>query len=362
MIFYIVLFLVCIALNSHVVPRVTGSLDESLPLAKINLSFLAFFLLVMVIGLRYGFGIDYASYLTIFDQLGNTWSVERLEPGFYFLNWIIKWLGGSGEVMIFVCFLISLYFLNTTIQKYSPYPELSYLIFFSIGLLFFYTSGIRQAIAVSLSFYSFRFILEKKPYQFIAIMIVAMTFHLTALIFIPVYFLARIAFHQSFLFVAYGASLVTIFRPLLLFELADPLISLVYGDRFSNILMEVAEIESKNTGLGLKVVFYNALTIFVIWMYDELIKDPFKLVLTNLFIFGMLSTNVFSGVPDIARLTWYYSSFMILFIPVLVGSFENFHLKITMYLFFFTALFLLLIRYLQTDVYFAVPYRSILFQ
>ena len=329
---------------------------------KINLSFLAFTLLVLVIGLRYGFGIDYPAYLHIFEHLGNTWSVERLEPGFYFLNWIIKALGAPGEVMIFICFLISLYFLHITIQKYSPYPELSYLIFFSIGLLFFYTSGIRQAIAISLCFFSVRYIFEKRVYPFLIILLVATTFHLTALIFLPVYFLARKTFKQYFLFLVYAASLAAIIRPLLVFELANPIISLVYGDRFANILLEIAEIESRNTGLGLKVIFYNALTIFTIISYKDLISDNSKLVLTNLFIFGMLATNIFGGVPDVARLTWYFSSFMMLFIPVLISQFDNFHLRISIYIFFFGALFLLLIRYLQTDVYFAVPYRSILFQ
>jgi len=331
-------------------------------LGKINLSFLAFILLVLVIGLRYGFGIDYLSYLHIFDQLGNSWSVERLEPGFYFLNWIIKELGAPGELMIFICFFISLYFLHITIQKYSPYPELSYLVFFSIGLLFFYTSGIRQAMAISICFFSFRYIVESKVYHFLGILILATTFHLTALVFLPIYFLARIRYNQYFLFFVYGASLITIFRPLLIFELAHPIVSLVYGDRFSNILMEIAGVETKNTGLGLKVIFYNALAVFSIIFYRKFSDDPFKLVLTNLFILGMLSTNVFSGVPDIARLTWYYTSFMILFLPVLIGSLKNFHLRISVYLFFFAALFLLLIRYLQTDVYFAIPYRSILFQ
>jgi hypothetical protein len=239
---------------------------------------------------------------------------------------------------------------------------LSYLVFFSIGLLFFYTSGIRQAIAISLCFFSLRYILKREIYHFLATLIVATSFHLTALIFFPVYFVARIRFNQYFLFFVYAATLIAILRPMLIFEIANPIISLIYGDRFANILMGIAEVGSKNTGLGLKVIFYNALAIFTILFYKSFAKNDFKLILTNLFIFGMLSTNIFGGVPDIARLTWYYTSFMILFIPVLIGEVENFHLKITVYLFFFGALFLLLIRYLQTDVYFAVPYRSILFQ
>ena len=57
---------------------------------------------------------------------------------------------------------------------------------------FFLLTGIRQTIAVSLVvFWGYDLILDKKPVKFLLLCLVAMTFHSTAIIMLPFYFVCN---------------------------------------------------------------------------------------------------------------------------------------------------------------------------
>lgn len=355
MIFYLALFSSVILLSSNVELKDTRSPRYQ------SLIFLAFILLLLVFGFRYGFGIDYASYLGIYDRIGNVWSQEHLEPSFFYLNYFIKSLGGNVYQVIFLSFLVALAFLHRTIVKYSDFPEISYLVFFSSGMIFFYSSGIRQAAALSICFFAFQFLLNRQFFRFLATVLFASSFHITALLFIPFYFLSRIKYQQWLLILGYLASLAFIFRPMLIIQVMYPIIELVYGDRFGNIISEALAGDVKNLGLGLKLIFFNFITVVVVWRYDDLNATPKGLFLTNLFIIGQIMTNVLGGIPDINRITMYLTIYNIIFIPYAISRVENSDFRVSMYVFFLCSLILLLIRYLQSDVYGAIPYRSIFY-
>lgn len=355
MIFYLTLFSFVVLFSSNVELK-----DAKLPKYQ-NLIFLAFLLLLMVFGFRYGFGIDYPSYLGIYDRIGNSWSQENLEPGFYYLNYLIKSLGGNAYYVIFISFFIALVFVHRTIVRHSTFPEISYLVFLSSGLIFFYSSGIRQATALSICFFAFQFLLNKQFVRFFAVVLLASTFHLTALIFVPFYFLVNLKYPRWSLILAYLASLMFIYRPTLIVELMYPVIELVYGDRFGNLILAALASGIQNMGLGLKLMFFNFLAIVVIWRYDDLAVSGIGVALTNLFIIGQIVTNVLGGLPDINRITMYFTIFNALFIPYAISRIVNPDFRVSAYVFFLGSLTLLLIRYLQSDVYGAVPYRSIFY-
>ncbi|MEX2594827.1 MAG: EpsG family protein [Anditalea sp.] len=353
MIFYVIAFFSVIVFSSRI------EFKNSSASNYVDLLFLAFFILLIIFGFRYGFGIDYHSYIGIFDRLGNNWSKENLEPGFYYLNVIIKALGGGPYVLIFVSFFLCLLFLHKAIKDNSDFPEISYLVFFSSGLIFFYTSGIRQAIALSMCFFSYKYIVEKSFWKFLAMVLLASSFHITALLFIPVYFFANLRYGRLFFIPLFLVSIVFIFIPNLILTVIEPMITQIYGDRFGNIISGALEIETQNTGLGLRIIFFNFLCVLVIYFYKELTFSQKGLLLTNFFIIGQLFSNVFGGIPDINRITLYFSIFEILFIPYTISLVKEPNIRATLYLFFFGTLSLFLIRNLQSDVYSVIPYRSI---
>lgn len=73
--------------------------------------------------------------------------------------------------------------------KYSDIPYICILSFLSIGLFTFYLSALRQGIAVAIIALSYKYIIEKKPVHFVVTVLIASGFHLTALVFLPAYFI-----------------------------------------------------------------------------------------------------------------------------------------------------------------------------
>lgn len=90
-------------------------------------------------------------------------------------------------IAIFVC-----WGLGRFLYKHSENLCLSYVIFQSFLLQFFLLTGIRQTIAVGLTvFWGYELILEKKLGKYILICLIAATFHTTAIIMIPFYFVCN---------------------------------------------------------------------------------------------------------------------------------------------------------------------------
>lgn len=90
-------------------------------------------------------------------------------------------------IAIFVC-----WGLGRFLYKYSENLCLSYVLFQSFLLQFFLLTGIRQTIAVALTvFWGYELILEKKLGKYIILCLIATTFHSTAIIMIPFYFVCN---------------------------------------------------------------------------------------------------------------------------------------------------------------------------
>lgn len=77
------------------------------------------------------------------------------------------------------------------IYRFSDQPLISLLLM--LALFFSFTlTGLRQAMAMAILFFAYRFMLEKKLSHFIIAVIIASLFHSTAIIFLPAYFIAKL--------------------------------------------------------------------------------------------------------------------------------------------------------------------------
>lgn len=139
---------------------------------------------VLIGGLRYMVGTDYPTYEASCKMVSN--DVPALEIGYWLIKRISKAVG-STQVLFFVFnFLTVLFFylgLNN-IQKRSR--TFALFCFFFL----FYTSSfniMRQMLAVTIFFFSIKYIKEKRPVRYIMFMIFASSFHTTALLALLMY-------------------------------------------------------------------------------------------------------------------------------------------------------------------------------
>lgn len=150
-----------------------------------------FALMYVVTILRYGIGNDYFSYLRIYDQIaaaqwGELFSLG-FEPLFAVLTKLMTFVPMDSEIIYAIYAALILTPVAVAIYRHSDNVWISVAVY--LCLTFFYTSlsFIRQAMAVSILILAYGFMKERKIFPTLILAVVAMLFHYTAAVFIPLY-------------------------------------------------------------------------------------------------------------------------------------------------------------------------------
>lgn len=118
-------------------------------------------------------------------------STSTMETGYLLLNWLIARIIKWPQFIIFFqaafCIGVTLRF----IYKFSDEVLLSVLSFMSFGLMQFYLTGFRQSFAIALCLVALELAIKKKFIAYAIIVFLAVSFHQTAIVFIPVYWIVK---------------------------------------------------------------------------------------------------------------------------------------------------------------------------
>lgn len=276
--------------------------------------FLSFFIVARDISV----GTDYQTYHDAIIRVasGNLESYDEgwLSYGFRWLISFISFFQISNEYIVFiVIFLISvftLYFFIDTIQRYSCYPTLGLFIFFCFCLYFQMMNQFRQMFAISLVFYSIRFI-NKSLCKYLFCILVASSFHSTAMVMFPVYFVYKFR-NFSFLCIFYFVLAILSF---VLFNYFKLLISFTSYAKYLNwshydvgiTLNSLSNLIVRFIFLFISLLFWKKIALKN-QSVDYLVLYHFIFICTILQIISV-NSNLFT------RLTTYFFVVYILLIP-----------------------------------------------
>lgn len=151
-----------------------------------QISFLTIIFLTFFASLRNNVGADWNSYYDFYKN-----GTDAVEFGYATLNNLFSKFSIPYFIFLTIINGFSLFLIYRFLQKNTQYKNLALLIFFCDLYLYFNLSGLRQAIAISLTCFSINYAIKEKIYHFILLIFLASLFHLTALIFIIVYFIPR---------------------------------------------------------------------------------------------------------------------------------------------------------------------------
>ena len=174
-------------------------------------------IIFLFMGFRYDVGWDYRWYFefaeqnyllkeSIFATLKNLsgndinlFQYLRLE----ILNKLIYkivWLLESPQVVFLIYSALLIFFLKKGLEEQRKNSIFPWLCFLGIPLFFFnFLSLMRQAVAVAIIFYSYKFIIKRKILKFLLCVILASLFHKTALFFIITYYFYGIKIKLKYL-------------------------------------------------------------------------------------------------------------------------------------------------------------------
>lgn len=154
-----------------------------------NLLYMLSFLIVFFpMAFRYQIGTDYENYVYIFNNLAE-YDLIKLEPIYYALNYVIKYLGMDVQWVFILTSFIFCYFIYYTAQFYHR----GWIITFFI-LLFYLASFniVRQSVALSIAFYALHNLFNNRNRNFLFFIFLSLGFHYSTIIFIPFYFIRNI--------------------------------------------------------------------------------------------------------------------------------------------------------------------------
>lgn len=146
-------------------------------------------LLILFSGLRYNVGVDYHSYLSMFERI-LYWNSKKEDLGLVVICEIAKFLGGTPQMVFLFLSSITITLFFLFIKKNSLNRDVSWIIFISFGTFFLGSLNlVSQYVAIAIFAYSINFIKEKKVVFYIIGITIASLFHLSAVVLLPMYFL-----------------------------------------------------------------------------------------------------------------------------------------------------------------------------
>lgn len=236
----------------------------------------AFLLLIFVVQ-DSGVSVDIAEYMRQYAIIpGLTFGemlVHKFEIGYVLLCWILERVFVSDRVLLLVIGALILLPYCVSFEKETEAPMVALMAFLALGMYMHAVIYWRQLVAMAILTFSYRFIRERKIFPFLLVVLIAMTFHKTAIVFLGLYVIYNIPINARLLIVcAVCAVILGIFgRPIIEFGIA------VIYPRYTNFTRET---EGGETLLAMLWV----ITLLSYWLFrdrldEDRIRMPFLMIL-----------------------------------------------------------------------------------
>ena len=242
--------------------------------------------------------------------------------GFQLLQRILVFLKADVQWLYFVTTLLILGFVFASIWQQSARPLLAVLFFVITANFFLSMNIVSQYIAITICLFACAFAEKRKPISFILLVAIAATFHISALVFLPVYFLPKLKLKPLWCAIAVAAAL-------LIAQFAFPLIEKLVeaiAPKYARHFSMSAEFEWIFFAIGCAVfalgTYYypkgKDLPYFRLWYYAN--------------VLGLIALCFSGNIPLMKRINYYFAAPHFLFIPMLLNLEENQKRRITLHI------------------------------
>lgn len=300
---------------------------------------------VAVMGLRhplYSGSNDLRNYYRLYERLIDApWSdiftiVPQLEPGYVIANKILATVVPWPQFILiavagFCVFAISRFvYLNT----HHTFEGMLYYV--TLGTMEFQLTGFRQAIAIGICLLGLETAKSRHPFRFALIVLIAATFHRTAIVFLLAYFVVgqRPTFSKSLMGIA--ALVASVYVADILTVQGNTLFGTAYGEFYvGNVYGGVVPI----------LIFLAVIVLSLLKRTDVQRWTGFNLTVTGLVFYVMRYVTL-----AIERVSFYFTPGVIIGLPEAVSSEGNPHLRAALRVFSVSgAVGLFLYRAAQSD-------------
>lgn len=330
-------------------------------------AFLTLLILIFFTGTRIETGNDWISYLEFFENLNPEENlvtlslIAKFEPGYTFLNIIIKYLGGSLNEVFLLASFITIGFIGISIRKYTQLwfiPILLYLrySYFQTNMMF-----VRQGIALAIFLYSIQFIKEKKMWKYFFLIIIASLFHISAIILFPIYFIANKSFSKRVFLILLFFSFILLPLNLISFiSIHIPIDSI----KSSVVGYVESDVWGKSSAISMSTIERLGIVIFGIYCYNSLKKkfNYFEVMFILYFVGVLIYFISFNSYVFAERFSIYFNVAAMFLLTYYISFFKHKIQKILYHFFLilFVSIYIIKTVYVENSVY--LPYKSYLYE
>lgn len=298
-------------------------------LRKYNISFYRKSFLILIISqfiVLHGFrhfsvGIDSVRYYQRFVQAANVdnftdvFSLHRFEPLYTLLEGIVGIFTDNYTVFFLATSLLIFIPIGIFIYKNSNDYFLSVFFFIVLGYFDFSMNVVRQAIAMSVSLFAYKYAKENNLFKFLLIVLIGSLFHYSAVVVLPIYFLVNLKPHHKHIYII-GILIAT----LTIFN--QQIAQLIHSFYYNYIVTTYVPIHDNTGSIGLTGIFI--LTIIIL---GYLIQNPFShktsqksRSLFYIVVVSFLLHSLSASSYMYKRLSMYYLIYMIVYIPEILSE------------------------------------------
>ena len=283
--------------------------------------------LICFAGLR-TVGVDMLNYAEIYKTLQspnswNKWTVITIEPGFKAIFYSLR--STSFQVALFVVATLAVLLKATFLKKYSPYPILSLVVYFTAIFIIKEMGQIRHGLAMGIVLWSFAALFEGNKRRFLVLSAIAIFFHWSAFCILPLYFLADKKIPTYLYGVSLGAVFVMIFFNLT--ALIAGIIDLVpipgIEGRAGMYLKDNGQFTEK---IGINSTFILLMIVMIVLLiFRKKLTEKYSYfdIILSIYFMGIFYFGFFNSISEFAqRLTIYFRMIDILVLPMIVSIFR----------------------------------------
>ena len=247
-----------------------------------------------------------------FAQFSTVTAGSSMEFGFLIFVWLFSRLFSSAQML----FILSGFFFAVSIgcymYKYCCNPVLGYTMYITLGLYTFTAQGLRQAIAMSICLFTIEFARKRKFLQFVLLILLAATFHRSAILFLVIYFMygKRVKSVWSVLiFAMYGIWLL----------LTDSIMAL------GNLIFDRNYQGTVESGGTIAVIIYLLIIVCgFLFVPKDRSDDEFSLFMFITSLGCCIYLMRYVGVQAAERVSFYFMYGQIILLPAI---FDNFNIR-----------------------------------
>lgn len=246
-------------------------------------------------------GSDFTSYYLFYRDLPNIGKIESsdfvnwsFEPGFILFSSIIKLFSNNYHFFVFVNTIVDTLLLGVVLKRYcNEYFVYALAVFFVFGSEF-EINLVRNIKAIMLFLISLNFLKERKIGLYFLVNFIGLTFHSTAIFFMPLYFFLHKSSKKIFFIVFFVGCVLYFFQIKYIGFIAG-----LFGETLGGVYLLKASfyLEGESSGITLAFLYILIPFILIYFNYNKLInKNNYNIIFVNMFLLYCVANLYFTEI------------------------------------------------------------------